>query len=132
MPPKYVSLSEQRFLFDTNIMDYWRKRLKFVKSQKKIQKKKKIVIYGAKVIRGELRKLPKASRPEGKRSRLVLLQLYDKVIKKQLITTDLAISLTKKYFNEYRKPGGIHNYNRFKNDFLIVALSSLYALCILL
>ncbi len=94
--------------------------------------KKKIVIYGAKVIRGELRKLPKASRPEGKRSRLVLLQLYDKVIRKQLITTDLAISLTKKYFNEYRKLGGIHNYNRFKNDFLIVALSSLYALCILL
>ncbi len=113
-------------------MDYWRKKTKVRQRLEENLEKKKIVIYGAKVIRGELRKLPKDSRPEGKRSRLVLLQLYDKVIKKQLITTDLAISLTKKYFNEYRKPGGIHNYNRFKNDFLIVALSSLYALCILL
>jgi len=131
MSLKYISLSEQRFLLDTNIYGLLAEKTQVRQKLEENLEKKKIVIYGANVIRRELRKVPKDSRLEGKKLRLVLLQLYDKVIKKELITTDLAISLAKKYFNEYRKLGGINSYNKLKNDFLIVALSSLYALDII-
>ncbi|VVB98987.1 Uncharacterised protein [uncultured archaeon] len=109
-----------RVMFDTNIYD-----LLAIEEglTSKIVNCRKIVVYGCKPVRDELRETPAKKAVGTKSLRALLLNNYDLVIgKHNLIATELAGYLANEYLKQYN--GNAPAKKIFK-DFLIVAISSL-------
>lgn len=110
-----------RVLLDTNIYDL------LVSSEKNLVEKiissEKVVVYGCKVIRNELRDTPTGELVNGKRLRNELLNAYDLVVKQHdLQSIDLANYLALEYLKEYK---GNASREKLLNDFLIIAIASI-------
>ena len=89
------------------------------------------IIYGTKVIRSELRKTPRSTTLEGKKLRILLLGIYDSLVKKDhhdLIYNKLIETLSQDYFKAYKKEGGSLSSQQMKNDLIIIATATIYQL----
>ncbi len=89
------------------------------------------VVYGGEVIRKELRETPKRKRLEGRNKRILLLALYSAIIRKdhhELTSNKLVETLAADYYAEYRRSGGSISGERLRNDFLIIAMSTIHQL----
>ena len=82
----------KRLLLDTNIYGELIFDSDFIKLKTAISKK--YVVHGFKVVRDELRDLPKEIKVEGKNLRIGLLHIYDELTKKSYVLTE---ELTKLY-----------------------------------
>ncbi len=94
--------------------------------------KSNIIIYGASLIRKELRDVPKKEvvASEGRKMKLrnIVLSLYHSLAKKDLDITQEIANIAKNYMNTYRTIGGITSAKRLMDDFLLVALAAKYNL----
>ncbi|MBI4045167.1 MAG: type II toxin-antitoxin system VapC family toxin [Candidatus Diapherotrites archaeon] len=89
----------------------------------------RIIVYGCKVVRDELREIPPSVRVNGKSYRNQLLSLYDDLVGKHSLPTESIIEfLAEEYWKEYA--GGISKRKIF-SDFLIVATASIHKLDII-
>ena len=118
-----------RVIFDTNIYGHLIKERDAAEIQEKIVLDKGFVVYAYKPIRKEIRDIPKVTK-SSKQTRLILLELYDKLTEGHFLENSIKItSLAKKYYNVYQRLGGIYNWNTsIKIDFMIVACASFYGL----
>lgn len=92
--------------------------------------KSNILVYGIDIIRKELRDTPKEkivlSENKRKKIRILLLNLYDFIVKNhQLKTTDAVKELAEAYCIAYMKLGGFKSKEEIINDFIIVAAATI-------
>ena len=113
-------------LFDTNVYGELILDIKSLTKIEKLIKDKKILIYGNNIIRNELREVPAQSRLGKFSKRILLLNLYDRIVSEHDIKIgDLIRLLADKYYEEYKRLGGRTQYDELKNDFLIIASASI-------
>ncbi|HLD72867.1 MAG TPA: type II toxin-antitoxin system VapC family toxin [Candidatus Nanoarchaeia archaeon] len=114
----------KRLLLDTNIYG----EMVFDSSylQLKESLKKKVVVHGFKVIRNELRDVPKKVKFEEKNLRIRLLHIYDEFVSKCYEVTPQMEKLSQDYYHGYQQFGGSKSYFDLKNDFLIIACASIH------
>lgn len=116
----------KRALADTNFYGLLAKDAKRSEIVSSIKAKKELAIYGFKIVRSELRDVPKKIKLEGKNLRIDLLNLYDEVTgQKSLQFTDVIAQRADDYYRAYREFGGSKSRNGIINDFVIVACASL-------
>ncbi len=109
-----------RIILDTSVYDYF---LENEEVYLLLKDNPKFVIYGNKIVRDELRAIPKSAKHKEKNLRNLLLNIFDKLVKSHLLElTDLTNSLAWDYFKEYT--GNISSSKIF-SDFLIIANASL-------
>jgi hypothetical protein len=90
---------------------------------------KYFVIYGAKIIRNELRDTPTNIKEGTKSRRILLLNLYDSFVSKhELKYNRLVDTLARDYFIGYKKSGGSLSDSAVKNDLIIIATATIYHL----
>lgn len=117
-----LSENKKRVLLDTNVYDALIEERTGALVEK-IIKKKQVVIYGTKLIRGELRNTPKGIKVGNKSLRLLLLNMYDLMVGKHSIEeTDLTHFLALKYLKEYK---GGSSRAKMLNGCVIVASATL-------
>lgn len=120
----------KRIIFDTSVygrfaedLDLTEKIGKFVPNE--------YVIYGAKVIRDELRETPKNIKLRDASKRILLLKIYDFFVRKDhhdLKENKLVIVLSQDYFKEYKRQKGSLSEDSMKNDLIIIATATIYQL----
>lgn len=88
--------------------------------------KKKILIYGIRnTIRNELRDTPKKNRFEEKNLRIIMLGIYDEIVKGHELTINEEMKkLAENYFVTYNNLGGGKGWKEIKIDMQIVACAS--------
>ncbi len=91
--------------------------------------RKKIVVYGCRVVRKELRDIPRSAKLKGKSLRNILLGIYDELTHDHDYQADsIAENIAEEYWKEYE--GGIGK-RKLIDDFKIVAISSMHNLDII-
>ena len=119
----------KRIILDTNIYGRIIEKKEEEKIKKLIEKRRDIILYGFDVVRKELRDVPKEVRVERRRLRLVLLALYDGLVRTHIyFTTSPIKQLTNEYYKVYKELGGKRSEKEMLNDFLIVACASIHEL----
>ena len=114
-----------RVLADTNIYGTLSKDPERLSIVGGIKSNRKLIIYGFKIIRDELRNIPKKIKIEGKNLIIDLLNLYDEITgKHNLKFTDDIVKRADDYYRAYREFGGSKSKNEIMNDFVIVACAS--------
>ncbi len=114
-------------MLDTNVYEFL--HLQYLDSVRKLINEQKIVVYGCKVIRKELREISPKARLDGRSFRNLLLSIYDELTEGHDYQLEsVAENLAEQYWNEY--DGGIAK-RKLMNDFLIVAISSVHNLDII-
>lgn len=114
----------KKVILDTNIYGEMIFDLEFEVVKKTIPSK--FIVYGFKIIRNELRDVPKKIKREGKNFRIAILHIYDEITAhKNLVVTEDIISLAELYYKAYRDLGGIRSKKKIFNDFMIVACASI-------
>ena len=115
----------KRIVLDTNIYGFMAKDDERSEIVEKI-KTSKLIIYGFKIIRNELREVPKQIKVGGKSFRIDILNLYDSIVENHLLEfTDKIETISENYYKAYREFGGIKQQNEIINDFIIVSAASL-------
>jgi len=88
-----------------------------------------LIVYGCKIIRDELREIPKTLTVEGKSYCQILLAIYDKITKNHSYPLEsLSETLAEEYWKAYK--GGVAKRKIFP-DFLIVAIATIHRLDII-
>ena len=124
-------ITMKRVLLDANIYGLMIKNGEAENISKEIGNKK-IIVYGNDVIRKELRTVPKHVIFEKRKLRIVLLGLYDRIIKGHSYqTTYLIKNLAEDYIKTFQELFGRVAKKKILNDFLIVACASINELDIL-
>lgn len=123
----------KRILFDTSVYGELITDHLLIKKLQSLRDDEHMVFYGSKTIRNELRKTSTDRKVGNKKLRILLLSLYDSLIKDKhsLQTTELIKLVADKYFEAYHGIGGGYSKHDIANDFLIVACASLHNLDIL-
>lgn len=116
----------KRVLPDTNfygLLAQDQERLEVVSS---IKTNNRLVIYGFKIIRNELRDVPKKIKVAGKNLRIDLLNLYDEITKnRNLEFNNAIIKIGDNYYKAYKEFGGSKAKQEIIDDFIIVGCASL-------
>jgi hypothetical protein len=118
-----------RVIFDTNIFGHLVDEPDGGEIEDKIVAEKDFVVYDYRPIRKELRDIPTVN-PLSKRTRVLLLTMYDRVTgKHHLEDSDKIQELAKRYHDQYRKFGGTYGWHTsIKVDFMIIACASINGL----
>jgi len=86
----------------------------------------KIIVYGFKTIRGEIRDVPMKIKIGNKSFRVDLLNLYDNItVNHSLEFNDKIQMISENYYRAYREFGGIKPQDEIMSDFIIVSAASL-------
>ncbi|MDO8741156.1 MAG: hypothetical protein Q7J54_06300 [Candidatus Woesearchaeota archaeon] len=120
-----------RVIFDTNIYGLLIKEKEIAIIREKIEKDQAFIVYGFQPIRKELRDTPKSEKLGKLKKRNLLLSLYDEITKGRYLKDSIQINrLALKFYNAYRKFGGIRSWKEtnIDVDFTIVACASFYKL----
>ena len=89
-------------------------------------KMSKLIVYGCRTIRNELRDVPKKTKIGNKSLRIDLLSLYDSIVENHIIEfNDKIHAISENYYRAYREFGGIKPQNEIIIDFIIVSAASL-------
>ena len=113
----------KRLLLDTNIYGEMIFDADFLMLKEGLRNE--FVVHGFRVVRDELRNIPKSSKIQGKNMRIALLHVYDEIVKKEYLPTEEMERLSNEYYQVYHQLGSIHSYEKIHNDFLIVACATL-------
>lgn len=111
-----------RVIFDTNVYGLLVMEINIGKIQVQIANDKDFIIYGAKIIRDELRETPGSARLGKLKIRNLLLNLYDRITFGRRIEYNHDIErLALEFYLQYRILGGIKAWKEISSDFKIVA-----------
>ena len=115
----------KRLIFDTNIYGFIAKDIERELIVNSILANRQFIVYGNKLIRDELRDIPKKIRYEGKNVRVDILSLYDKIIRGHILAVaDLHYEMAENYYKAYKELGGSKSKDSIITDFKIVACAS--------
>ncbi len=113
-----------RAMLDTNVYEFL--YLQHLDSLNKLIDEGRIVVYGCKIVRDELRDISPKLKHKNKSFRNLLLNIYDELTEKHSYPIeDVVENLAEQYWKEY--DGGIPK-RKLMNDFRIVAISSIHNL----
>jgi predicted nucleic acid-binding protein len=116
-----------RAMLDTNVYAFLYEK-DFPRITKLVEEKK-LVVYGCKIIRNELREIPKSAKVEGKSYRNKMLSIYDSLTKRHSVPVEKLVEiLASEYWKNYK--GGTSKRKIF-SDFLIVAAATIHKLDII-
>jgi rRNA-processing protein FCF1 len=117
----------KRVILDTNVYEFlYQKDLNSVLN---LVESNHIKIYGCKLIRDELREIPKTAKVEKKSYRNLLLNLYDKLTGKHSYPIEKIIeTLAEEYWIKYKFIKGGTAKRKIFPDFLIVAIATIHRL----
>jgi len=115
----------KRVLLDTNIYGELVIDRDFENIIKKLKNSNYVKIYGSKIIRDELRNVPKNLSINNKSLRLLLLMVYDLISKETYPLNKEVYNLAEQYYLTYRSFGGIKTKKSIIKDFLIIACATL-------
>lgn len=122
---------KSKYLFDTNVYGKIIKDRKENEFQEFVKKNRDMAVYGSRVIRNELREIPKEYTIHERNVRMLALNLYDALIDmhKNYELTEVIEYLANQYFRKL-KANFLTNYpeQKLKNDLLIVATASIHQL----
>ena len=123
----------KKIILDTNVYGEIAKEKTPSLALERIETQKEFVFYGIReVIRKEVRNTPKDVKIAGRSLRILLLGLYDSIVKgHELNLTEEMCSIAERYYDAYREFGGSKPKDKIINDFLIVACASLKKMNIL-
>ena len=124
-----------RVIFDTNVYGLLITEKKIASIRNRIISDKEFKICGFPLIRKELRDTPKEERLGKLSKRNLMLSLYDELTKGKYLQSSIKLNkLALKFYNAYRKNGGIRNWNKtnINVDFTIVACACYYGLDIVI
>ena len=120
----FMQSQQIRAMIDTSVYEFL--YLKHLDSLNKMVDDGKIIAYGCKVVRQELRGISPKVKYKGKSFRKMLLSIYDELTEKHDYPLENIVeSLAEQYWQEY--DGGIPK-RKLMNDFRIVAISSVHNL----
>lgn len=121
-----------RVIFDTNIYGLIIKEADAADLERKIISEKEFLVYNYRLIREELRAVPRTSKLS-KKTRIALLSLYDHITGSHFLEDSIRITnLARRYYDCYRNLGGIYNWDTsIRIDFMIVACASFHELDII-
>jgi len=123
----FMQRPQIRAILDTNVYEYLYK-YDLARIDRLIEKGE-LVVYGCKVIRDELREIPREFKADGKSYRNILLGIYDTIIGEHSFPVEKIIEvLAEEYWVEYA--GGVAKRKLFP-DFLIVATATIHNLDII-
>ena len=114
----------KRLLLDTNIYGEMIFDAEYNSIKENIAKK--VVVHGFKVVRDELRDVPRSSRISGRNLRVALLHIYDEIVKKSYIVDSIVKDLAEKYYIQYKQIGGNHGHDKMIADFSVVACATIH------
>jgi len=116
----------KRIIFDTNtygLLAIDNERLKVVE---KIKINSSLIVYGLKIVRDELRDVPKSIKIRDKSLRIDLLNLYDSITEEHMLKFDKNTpKIAENYYKAYREFGGSKPKDDILNDFAIVSAASI-------
>ncbi len=114
----------KRLLLDTNIYG----EMVFDSDSTSIREKilEKMIIHGFKLVREELRAVPRYVLLEKKNLRIALLHIYDEIIKKEYPVTSEITDLADAYYKKYRELGGSCSFDKMSTDFCVVACATIH------
>ena len=115
----------KRVLLDTNIYGEIAIDTHLELLREKVVSGEKAIFYGLDVVRKELRATPTSKKIGGKSLRILLLSLYDSIIRHEILAAREAEELAEHYFNVYSELGGIKSKDDIRKDFIIVACASI-------
>src|SRR3989344_6241795 len=119
----------KRVILDTNIYGRIIDNKESDEIRELAEKRRDIIIYGFDVVRKELRDVAANVRIDGKLVRMMLLGLYDKLVKFHAYSpTPEVTQLANDYFIVYSQLRGKRSKEEMLNDFLIVGCASMYEL----
>ncbi|MAG47541.1 hypothetical protein CL617_02970 [archaeon] len=124
-----------KIIFDTNIYGKLIEENKINSIREKILEDKEFIVYGFKPIKKELRDAPKNEKLGRLSKRNLLLALYNELTKGRYLKDSIEVNnLALKFYNSYRKFGGIRNWSKtnIDVDFTLVACASFYRLDIVI
>lgn len=124
--PNKIAKKMKRILPDTNVYGLLAKDSERLEVVRNIKSNKDLVTYGFKIIRNELRDVPKNIKVAGRSLRIDLLGLYDELVGNHVIESTSNITKTaENYYKAYREFGGSKSKDEVINDFVIVSSASL-------
>src|SRR3989338_2243498 len=89
----------------------------------KFDRTKSVSVYGCKVIREQLRDTPMSKTVGGRKIRVLMLSVYDRLVGKHVLPAgDISSYLAIQYLNEYK---GNQSREKMLGDFVIVAVASI-------
>lgn len=86
----------------------------------------RFVVHGFKIVRDELRAVPRRMVLNGKNFRISLLHIYDELAHKSYPLNAEIEELAGAYYITYRTLGGIKPHKEIINDFLIVSCAAVH------
>ena len=116
----------KRIILDTNIFGLLSKDPERLEVVEIMKTKSKMTIYGFKVIRNELRDVPKSIKIQQRSLRIDLLNLYDSIVENHLLDfNNQVIKIAENYYKAFREFRGSKPKEEIINDFMIVSAASL-------
>lgn len=116
----------KRIILDTNVYGLLAAENERLSLIEKIKARSKMIVYGFRVIRNELRGTPKSTKIQNKSLRIDLLNLYDSLVEEHTLEFDKNIpKIADSYYKAYREFNGNRAKEDVINDFMIVAAASL-------
>ncbi len=117
---------QHRLLLDTNIYGELSKEREITILIEKIMSQQQFIFYGIKeIIRKEIRSIPPNIKLSGKNLRILILWLYDSIIKEhELSLTPEMNFIAQRYYDAYREFGGSKSKESIIHDLLIVACAT--------
>lgn len=124
----------KRIIMDTSVYGEFIKEPELAGQIGKLEEMHYYVFYGNDIIRKELRDTPKKEKIRNKNLRILMLNLYDALVRKDsrvLKITKIVEMVAHEYFSEYKRRKGSIAATGIITDFLIVACASIHGLDIL-
>ena len=116
----------KRIILDTNIYGLILKDPERLEVVELMKTKSKMTIYGFKVIRNELRDVPKLIKVQQRSLRIDLLNLYDSIVEDHLLDFNAQVTkIAENYYKAFREFGGTKSKEEIIDDFMIVSAASL-------
>ena len=125
--------NQLRAIFDTNVYGVIIIDQEKEKILNSLNSRSNIIIYGNKIIRSELRDVPKNKTLGNQNLRNYILTIYDLIVKDHLINLDNKMEkIADQYYESYRFLGGSLSKDNIMNDLIIVACASIKELDIVI
>ena len=117
-----------RLMLDTNIYSFIAEDKNVKEIVVKIKDDKDLKVYGYKLIKEEIKNIPKNRKFQNHKYRTLLINLYNDLIKEQYNESPNITKLTELYYEEFKKLGGKRSFNDLRIDFEIVACATIHNL----
>ena len=117
-----------RLILDTNIYSFIAEDKKVKEITTRMKDNRDLKVYGYKLIKEEIKSIPKKKQFQDHKYRTLLINLYNNLIKEQYNESSNITKLAELYYKEFQKLSGKRSFNDLRVDFEIVACATIHNL----